>query len=109
VVELCGEVVTIAVCYDVHFLASDAVDALEAASVLLFPSAWVEDPDTRDTRAAHLAPIARRFGLHVVNANWGEGVVRVPGQGGSCVLAPDGSLVARATPGGRIDVTIGAT
>jgi len=104
VVELCGERVTIAVCYDVHFLTLDAVPELEAASVLLFPSAWVEQPDTR---AAHLAQIARRFGVAIVNANWGEGVVRVPGQGGSCVLGPDGAVLARATPGGRIDVWIG--
>ena len=103
VVELAGLLVTIAVCYDVHFLADDATAELAAADVLLFPSAWVERPDTR---ADHLADLARRFQLHVVNANWAAGVVRIPGQGGSCVIAPDGSVVARAATAGRIDVEI---
>lgn len=103
VVEIHGRAVTIAVCYDVHFLRRDAVRELEAAEVLVFPSAWVEDPDTRAERLRHLA---RRFRLHVVNANWAEGVVRVAGQGGSCVIAPDGSIVARAPPAGRIDTAL---
>lgn len=103
VVEIHGRKLTIAVCYDVHFLLRDAVHELEAADVLVFPSAWVERPDTRPAR---LQRLARRFGVHVVNANWAEGVVRVPGQHGSCVIAPDGTLVVRAPPGGRIDATL---
>jgi predicted amidohydrolase len=103
VVELAGRTVTIAICYDVHFLTDDAADELERAEVLLFPSAWVEHPDTR---ASLLAGLARRFGLHVVNANWAPGVVRIAGQGGSCIIGPDGALRARAAPGGRIDVVI---
>jgi len=101
--ELDGHVVTIAVCYDVHFLAHDAVPELEAADLLLFPSAWVERPDTR---AAHLVHLARRFDLHVANANWAAGVVRVPGQGGSCIISPDGSIVA--VSGGRLDFELPA-
>lgn len=103
VVEIHGRLVTIAVCYDVHFLHRDAVRELETADVLMFPSAWVERPDTR---AARLQRLARRFGVHVVNANWAAGVVHVPGQHGSCVIAPDGALVARARPAGRIDTTL---
>jgi predicted amidohydrolase len=103
VIELHGRTVTIAVCYDVHFVACDAARELEAADVLIFPSAWVESPDTR---TAMLQQLARQFRLHVVNANWATGVVRVPGQGGSCVIAPDGSLVARAPPAGRIDAIL---
>jgi len=99
--ELAGHVITIAVCYDVHFLERDAVRELEAADVLLFPSAWVEQPDTR---AARLAQLARRFDLHVANANWAAGAVRVPGQGGSCIIAPDGSI--RLAVGGRIDLEL---
>src|SRR5262249_29235131 len=103
VIELDGRAITIAICYDVHFLPSDAAAGLAAADVLLFPSAWVEQPDLRVPR---LAAIARRFDLHVVNANWGPGIVRVPGQGGSCVIAPDGRAIARAPTNGRIDVDV---
>jgi 5-aminopentanamidase len=103
VIEVCGHRVTIAVCYDVHFLARDAATELTSADVLLFPSAWVERPDTRADR---LAELARRFELHVVNANWAPGVVRVPGQGGSCVIDPQGAIVARAPLAGRIDVLL---
>jgi chromate reductase len=39
VVEIAGAVVTIAICYDLHFLPTDAVRELDAADVLLFPSA----------------------------------------------------------------------
>ncbi len=103
VVDICGCAITIAICYDVHFLADDAARELAAADVLLFPSAWVEEPDRR---APRLAELARRFGVHVVNANWAPGVVQIPGQGGSCILAPDGSLLARATRGGRVDLAL---
>lgn len=102
-VEVHGVVVTIAICYDVHFLADDAARELEAAQLLLFPSAWVEEPDTR---AALLARLARRFTLHVANANWAPGAVRLPGQGGSCCVGPDGAILARAELGGRIDLEL---
>ena len=101
-VELGGRTITIAICYDVHFLGSDAVRELDAADLLLFPSAWVEEPDNR---VSHLAGLARRFDLHVANANWAPGVVRVPGQGGSCVVGPDGAVIARATAG-RLDFAL---
>jgi 5-aminopentanamidase len=101
--ELGDRTLTIAICYDVHFLPRDAARELAAADVLLFPSAWVEEPDLRVPR---LAAIARRFGVHVVNANWGPGVVRVPGQGSSCAIAPDGRVLARAASCGRLDVDV---
>jgi predicted amidohydrolase len=100
VVDVAGARVTIAICYDLHFAADDMAGELAAADLLLFPSAWVERPDTRVDR---LAELARGFGLYVANANWAPGVVRVPGQGGSCALAPDGTIVARATTAGRVD------
>ena len=103
VLELHGHALTIAICYDVHFLVADAARELAAADVLLFPSAWVEEPDHRVTR---LARLARRFGIHVANANWAPGVVRVPGQGGSCILGPDGAVLARAEPCGRVDLEL---
>lgn len=85
--------VTIAICYDVHFLGRE----LAPADVLLFPSAWVEEPDLR---AARLQLIAQRAGIAIVNANWAAGVVRVPGQGGSCVVRADGTV----TVGTRVDL-----
>lgn len=100
-VTIGGAQVTIAVCYDLHFL--DEVRAeLEAADLLLFPSAWVERPDTR---AQRLQAVARRYDLHIANANWGTGVVTVPGQGRSCVVAPDGSITI-AAPLGRLDLDV---
>ena len=108
VVTIAGVVVTIAVCYDVHFLDDDAAEELAAADLLLFPSAWVEEPDHR---VARLSPLARRHGVAIANANWAPGIVRVPGQGGSCVIARDGSVLARAprsASGGRIDLELEA-
>ena len=89
VVTIAGVKVTIAVCFDIHFVAGDAARELAAADLLVFPSAWVERPDTR---AGHLAALALQFDLHIANANWAPGVVRVPGQSGSCIVAPDGSV-----------------
>lgn len=103
VVELHGHRVTIAICYDLHFLADDAAAELEAADLLLFASAWVERPDSRPAR---LAAVARAFGLHVANANWAPGVIRVPGQGGSCVIDPRGRVLAVAPEAGRIDLEL---
>lgn len=105
VVELGGVRITFATCYDVHFLADEAADVLAAADVLLFPSAWV---DTRGTRIPTLRALAARFELAVVNANWAPGVVRVPGQGGSAILARGGAVVATATPAApRADAVLG--
>lgn len=102
-VEIAGKRVTAAICFDVHFLAQDAAHELTAADVLVFPSAWVEEVDSRPQL---LSGLARQFGLHVANANWAPGVVRVPGQGGSCVIGPRGELVACASEAGRIDVDV---
>ena len=75
IVELAGRTVTIAICYDLHFLG----DELAPADLLLFPSAWVES----QTRAWHGSRGWRdAIGLYIANANWAPGVVRVPGQGG---------------------------
>ncbi len=102
-VEIAGLRVTMAVCFDLQFIPPDAAPELAAADLLLFPSAWVEPPP--ETRVARLAELAREFDLHVANANWAPGVVRVPGQGGSCVIAPDGAITT-ASPGGRVDVAL---
>jgi predicted amidohydrolase len=84
---------TLAVCYDVHFLATEARDTLTAADVLLFPSAWVDDGAT-DLRTSLFRTLVRRFGLTIVNANWGEGEPRLPGQGRSRIVGPGGAVEA---------------
>ncbi|MFN0249247.1 MAG: carbon-nitrogen hydrolase family protein [Kofleriaceae bacterium] len=99
VVEIDGTKVTIAICYDVHFLPTESARELASADVLLFPSAWVEEPDYRVMR---LQRLAQRFDLAIVNANWAPGDVRIAGQGGSCVVGPDGRVVASADAG-RVD------
>lgn len=83
---------TIAICFDVHFLARDASAALAEADVLLFPSAWVDDTP-EDARAAQLPEVAQAFGVGIVNANWGVGRPRIRGQGGSRLLGVDGVVV----------------
>jgi predicted amidohydrolase len=99
VVEIGGARITIAVCYDVHFLPSESARELDAADVLLFPSAWVEEPDYR---VARLQRLAQRFDVTIVNANWAPGDVKVPGQGGSCVVGADGRVLASVVAG-RVD------
>jgi predicted amidohydrolase len=98
VVQMGPLAVMVAVCFDVHFLADEAASQLEAADLLLFPSAWV---DRDDTRVPHLVELATGFDLAVANANWAPGVVRVHGQGGSCLLGADGRLLAEVTLGAR--------
>ncbi|MBS2023600.1 MAG: carbon-nitrogen hydrolase family protein [Deltaproteobacteria bacterium] len=92
-----GEVtLTLAICFDVNFLEQDAREQLEAAEVLLFPSAWCEvDEDQRDVL---LPALAHEHELTVVNANWGEGTPQVPGQGASRIVGPDGHELARVHP-----------
>ncbi len=97
-------VVTVAVCYDVHFLVDEAADVLAASDLLLFPSAWV---DRERTRVPLLRQLAARFDVAIANANWAPGVVRVPGQGGSCMVAAGGEVLAGAPPGDRADAAIG--
>lgn len=93
-----GRTVTIAVCYDAHFVAHDSADVLARAELLVFPSAWVDEDGTR---IPLLASIARQFDVAVANANWGPGVVEVPGQGESCILDRRGRVLARVEPGAR--------
>ena len=95
VVDIEGMRVTVAVCFDVHFLAEDATEALDAADLLLFPSAWVEE---EDSRPAMLAELARRHRIAIANANWGPGVVRIAGQGGSSIVGAGGDVLAFTSP-----------
>jgi 5-aminopentanamidase len=88
--------VTVACCYDVHFLAREARETLDEADLLLFPSAWVEE---RDSRLRRLSAIARAHRVHVAAANWGPGILHVKGQGNSAVLDSNGEIVARVEPG----------
>ena len=104
VFDVKGARVTIAICFDVHFVAGDAADALRAADVLLFPSAWVDDDG--DARAEILPELARRFDVGIVNANWGVGEPAVRGQGRSRVVRRDGSTLAVARGPGRVEARL---
>ncbi len=92
VFEIEGVKVTVAICFDVHFLEEDAAAALDASDLLLFPSAWVEE---EDSRPALLGELARRHHIAIANANWGPGVVEIAGQGGSSILGVRGETLAR--------------
>jgi predicted amidohydrolase len=89
VVTVAGTRVTVCICYDIHFLEEAGVEG----DVLLFPSAWVDEDD--DARATLLPEVARRFGVAVVNSNWGVGTPRMPGQGASRVVSRTGEVLAR--------------
>ncbi|HVJ92684.1 MAG TPA: carbon-nitrogen hydrolase family protein [Labilithrix sp.] len=96
--------ITMAICYDGHFLDEEAADALSRSDLLVFTSAWVDD---ENSRLPLLASVARRYGISVANANWGPGVVRIAGQGGSCVLDAMGRSVASVVRSpGRADAVL---
>lgn len=96
--------VTLAVCFDVHFLEHEAGALLEESDLLLFPSAWVEEVDSR---AAMLPRIARAYRLVIVNANWACGDVTLPGQGASTIVDAHGrALALAASAESRIDAVL---
>lgn len=99
VVDFEGVRICAAVCFDLHFIDHDAWDALQAADLLLFPSAWVEEHDSRNDT---LAALARRHGTAVANANWGAGAPFVPSQGLSMLFDASGQRVA-STPAHSTD------
>lgn len=94
--------VTVAICFDVHFLEDEAGGTLAQADLLLFPSAWVDD-ELDDARGPLLAAMAQRHGLTIANANWGPGVVRVQGQGRSRIVYPSGESVEIEAGSSRLD------
>ncbi|MEW6432005.1 MAG: carbon-nitrogen hydrolase family protein [Myxococcota bacterium] len=105
-VEWRGLTVTAAICFDAQFLAEEAGEVLSRADLLLFPSAWVEEVDSRPEL---LGGLARRFDVAIVNANWGPGRPRVPGQGRSMAVSRSGEVVAETRPGQeRLDVALSA-
>ncbi len=106
-VTLHGRRLAVAVCFDVHFLSAEAGDTLDSVDALLFASAWVDDAG-EDARAAILPALAARHGCAVVNANWGHGVPRVPGQGGSMIVSGEGRVLARAPDGAGVHRVEGA-
>jgi predicted amidohydrolase len=81
---------SLAICFDVHFLAEESHEVLKTIDVLFYQSAWVDSDG--DARPGHLTPLAREFGITIVNANWGRGQPRIAGQGGSMIVRPDGSM-----------------
>ncbi len=86
--------VSCAVCFDAHFLEAEAAQELDAADVLLFPSAWVDDTESRAPLLQHLA---LRFNIDIVNANWGHGEPKLPGQGDSMVIGRNGQRISAAS------------
>lgn len=101
-----GVRVTLAICFDVHFLDEepDACAALASADLFVFPSAWVEDVDSR---GAMLSALARRHRVAIANANWASGDVRIAGQGASRIVAADGTaLVVAGDDECRIDADV---
>lgn len=104
VFDVNGWKVTIAICFDVHTLAEDAAPQLMAADLLLFPSAWVEEPGD-DLRESLLPSIAARFDVAIANANWAPGELRIPGQGTSRVYDRTGARIATAHSA-RLDVVL---
>jgi predicted amidohydrolase len=97
-VDIGGLEVSLAICFDVHFLEEESAAQLEQADVLLFPSAWVDD-SPEPARPALLQQLARRFELNVVNANWGLGNPPVRGQGRSVIYGRSGEVLAEMKPG----------
>jgi predicted amidohydrolase len=83
--------ICLAICFDVHFAEWPRAD------VLLFPSAWVEEEDSREEMLGKL-------GMNVLNANWGVGEPRLPGQGDSMIVDASGKILARGGP--RVDAEI---
>lgn len=78
---------TLALCFDIHFIAAEMPGVLAEVDALLFPSAWVDEP-AGDLRQPLFAALVRRFGLAIVNANWGVGVPSLWGQGQSRMVLP---------------------
>ena len=78
-----------AICFDVHFLIDEASPTLRSSDLVLFASAWVDD-SPKDGRAPLLRALARHSGAPVANANWGPGLPRVTGQGGSRLVSGGG-------------------
>ena len=101
-----GHTLTAAICFDVHTLSAEAGPMLDAADLLLFPSAWVDD-DEGDSRPGLLTAIAAQHRVAVLNANWGPGKPLLNGQGGSMFLDQKGQVQARLkAKTGRLDVTL---
>lgn len=111
--EVGGVRMTLAVCFDVHFLEREAAALLSSSDVLLFPSAWV-DGGPIDLRGEIFRRIAETHAISVANANWGPGVPRVRGQGRSRFVSPNGDVVELAVSegspshetAGRLDVEV---
>jgi predicted amidohydrolase len=98
--EISGWKMAPAICFDIHFVSEVARAQLNAADALLFPSAWVEESAEEDSRRAILSSLAQQFDLPIVNANWGDGTPRIPGQGSSRIVDRTGAEITRAHSAG---------
>jgi len=91
-----GRTITLAICFDIHFVDDEAGPLLDGVDVLLFPSAWVNGQRRSDTRGYLLPALATRRRVAIVNANWARSQPRLPGQGGSMIVGPGGEMAATA-------------
>jgi predicted amidohydrolase len=87
--ELFGARFLLAICFDIHFVAAEVPALLQAADVLLFPSAWVDD-GRADLRGPIFRKLAASYNLTIVNANWGPGAPLLRGQGRSRIVTAQG-------------------
>lgn len=94
VVPIRDTTVTICICYDIHFVGWESSVALDAAQLLLFPTAWVDDGPV-DLRDALLRNLALEHRIAIANANWSAGVVEIAGQGRSRILDHTGRELGR--------------
>ena len=101
---IAGRAVSLAVCFDVHFVSEEAGEILDQAEVLLFPSAWVDSQQPDDSRSDLLPKLASRHHLAIVNANWAHSTPALLGQGGSRILDARGQRLTTAPHGGSCAV-----
>jgi predicted amidohydrolase len=99
-----GISVTMAICFDLHFLEGECARELQEADLLLFSSVWVEEE--KDTRTPQLQHLAKKFSLHVVNANWARSNPYVPSQGGSVIISNTGDILARADDSPQMTISV---
>lgn len=103
-VEWRGKKLVPAICFDVHTLSADNGAALDAADVLLFSTAWVDDEG--DALPEKLVELSVDHDVSVLCANWGPGRPLILGQGGSMFVSRGEVRQRLEEPVGRVDATL---
>jgi len=97
VFDVGGLRVTVAMCYDVHFLEEDATSQLREADVLLFPSAWVEEAADQIRKERRLARDCSSAGS-TVSRRWSNGILSRKKKVSLVVMASTTSVVSTSAP-----------